>query len=71
MYKHYIEINGAGEVIKGFSDAFENPTENSILLRETDQRHFYLNDFEFNPNIESRIDGYLYVWKYGEVSKKQ
>lgn len=72
MYKHYIEVNELSEVIKVFSDAFEQPGENSILLRESEQRHFYLGDFIFNPPLEEGMrNEYLYVWEYGEVSKKE
>lgn len=72
MYRHYIRINENYEVTYGYSSAFENPKVGDILLRETEQRHFYLGDFIFNPPLTEGISNkYLYVWEYGEVSKKQ
>lgn len=69
MYKHYIEVNEKDEIIKAFSDAFESPTENSILIRESDQRHFYLGDYEFNPKIVHKFSKYLYVYKDKKIKK--
>lgn len=43
MNKHYIEVDVNNNVIKAFSDAFEQPTVNSILVNENGDRHFHLN----------------------------
>lgn len=34
MYKHYIRLDSVGRVIKGFSDAFEQPEETDICINE-------------------------------------
>jgi hypothetical protein len=41
-YKHYIRTNEAGEIIHGFSDAFEQPQDGDILVLENGPRHFHL-----------------------------
>jgi len=40
-YKHYIRTNEAGEIIHGFSDAFEAPQDGDILVLENGPRHFH------------------------------
>ena len=42
-YKHYIEIDKDNYITKGFSDAFEKPTEDSICVAENAGRHFNLD----------------------------
>ena len=43
MYKHYARVNEENIVTKFFSDAFEQPTENDVLITETEERHFHKN----------------------------
>jgi len=40
-YNHYIRTNEAGEIIHGFSDAFEQPQDGDILVLENGPRHFH------------------------------
>jgi hypothetical protein len=40
-YKHYIRTNEAGEIVHGFSDAFEQPQDGDILVLENGPRHFH------------------------------
>ncbi|REK59895.1 MAG: hypothetical protein C6W55_00585 [Thermobacillus sp.] len=40
-YNHYIRLNEAGEVVHGFSDAFEQPQDGDILVLENGPRHFH------------------------------
>lgn len=42
-YKHYIEIDKDNYITKAFSDAFEQPTANSICVAENAGRHFNLD----------------------------
>ena len=38
--KHYIRIDTEGRIIKGFSDAFEQPIDGDICINEKGGRHF-------------------------------
>ena len=61
-HNHYIRLEG-NKVIKGFSDAFEEPQEGDVLIAEnTDQRHFFVNGI-INPALtdEQGIAKYKYV----------
>ena len=40
-YNHYIRLNEAGEVVHGFSDAFEQPQDGDILVLGNGPRHFH------------------------------
>lgn len=42
MYKHYIRLDSAGRVIKGFSDAFEQPQAGDICISEDGGYQFRL-----------------------------
>lgn len=50
MNKHYIRHDSNGFVIKGFSDAFEQPLETDICICEDGGRHFEYNG-EVNPYL--------------------
>ena len=39
-HKHYVRLNENSEVVHGFSDAFEQANDGDILLCETVERHF-------------------------------
>lgn len=43
MAKHYIAIDEAGRILRGFSDDFEQPTDGAICINEDGGRHFELN----------------------------
>lgn len=58
--KHYIRLNG-NMIIKGFSDAFEQPLETDICINENGGRHFEING-EINPNLIN-MDG-THIYKY-------
>lgn len=62
--KHYIRLNGTNRVIKGFSDAFEEPLETDICINEQGGRQFELFG-EINPQL---FDGYTCaMYKYVET----
>ena len=58
-YKHYIRINENNEIIKVFSDAFEQPEENDICINDNTERHCSLQVMENNF-----IYGAKYKYKY-------
>jgi hypothetical protein len=58
MAKHYIEINENDEIVRGFSDAFFQPDENSILINENGDRHFSL------PDGIVELDGHNHKFKH-------
>lgn len=43
MYKHYIRVDTDGNVTHAFSDAFEQPRGDEILVTKDGGRHFNLN----------------------------
>ena len=61
---HYIRLDG-DKIIKGFSDAFEQPEVTDVLIAENAGRHFELFE-EINPSFfEEGIAKYAYI--EGEV----
>jgi len=68
-YKLYIRTNEAGEIIHGFSDAFETPEPGDILVLENGPRHFHLAWPEPLRNVRGQ---YLFRWVNGQrVAKAQ
>lgn len=59
MCNHFIRINDKNRVIKGFSDAFEEPLPTDIFIRKSTSRHFYLENIGLNPTLTDYkfIDG--------------
>lgn len=63
MYKHYIRLDSVGRVIKGFSDAFEQPEETDICINEDGGYQFRLaSDGQENPPLMD-MDG-IALYKY-------
>ena len=60
--KHYIRINEDNEVIKGFSDAFEDPLVTDICINEDAGRHFKLKG-KVNPPLTGDSGQPLYYYK--------
>ena len=56
--KHYIRVEN-GVVVKGFSDAFENPLETDICINEKGGRHFEI-DGVINPPLYDERGCHLY-----------
>jgi hypothetical protein len=63
MYKHYIKINEKNEVIDAFCSAFREPDEDSILVAETDERHF-------NPTLQAPEGIYRYIFENGKIVER-
>jgi len=55
MANHYIKINENDEIIDGFCDAFREPDQDCILVKENTRDHF-------NPRITDSND--LYINKF-------
>ena len=69
-YKHYIRIDEDNNIIKGFSDAFEQPQADDICINEQGGYQFRLEPGgEENPLLYT-MDGIpLYRWD-GTVVKR-
>ena len=68
MHKHYIRIQD-GKIVKGFSDAFESPTKDDILIAEDAGRHFELFD-QINPPLTNERGIALYKHSKGKVVER-
>lgn len=70
--RHYIQTNGRGEIIGGFSDAFRQPSDADICINEQGGYQFRLfPNGEENPAL---FDGYgvpLYKWDNGVVPRTE
>jgi hypothetical protein len=67
--KHYIRIDMENRVIKGFSDAFEQPTDGDICINEQGGRHFELNGV-INPPLMEEHGVYLYKYADSTVQER-
>ena len=63
MYKHYIKINEKNEIIDAFCNAFREPDKDSILVAETEERHF-------NPILKTTEGVYKCVWDKGKIVER-
>ncbi|MGE4213656.1 MAG: hypothetical protein AB7E42_02610 [Anaerotignaceae bacterium] len=59
--KHYVRLDTDGRIIKGFSDAFEQPIEGDICINEQGGRHFEMFGV-VNPPLMN-MQG-IYIYKY-------
>jgi len=60
-YKHYIRVDTEGRIIKGFSNAFEQPVDGDICIDEQGGMHFKMLGI-VNPNLENVK--HIYIYKY-------
>ena len=68
---HYIRTNADGNITTGFSDAFEQPQENDILINNQGGYQFRLfPDGEENPNLITYDGIALYRWTEGTVEQR-
>ncbi|MGN6715519.1 hypothetical protein [Anaerocolumna jejuensis] len=64
--KHYIRLDANSCIIKGFSDAFEQPEDGDICINQEGGRHFELLG-QVNPNL---YDGYgCPIYKYNPATQ--
>lgn len=59
--KHYIRLDSNNNVIKGFSDAFEQPLSGDVCINEKGERHFELFG-QVNPPLQSPNGVFLYYY---------
>lgn len=67
--RHYIRADEYHNIIKGFSDAFEQPQAGDICIVEEAGRHFELLG-EINPSLMGMDGVYLYHYTGDEVRAK-
>lgn len=60
-YKHYIRVDEDNRIIKGFSDAFEQPEEQDICINQEGSRHFELLGV-INPSLFDSAGCHLYKY---------
>lgn len=62
--KHYITLDENCNIINGFSDAFNQPSQSDICINNLGGRHFILNGIE-NPQL---IDKQVYLYKFVDLT---
>lgn len=68
MYKHYIRLDSAGHIIKGFSTAFEQPQDGDICINEQGGYQFRLeSDGAENPPLMDLEGILLYKYEGGVI----
>jgi hypothetical protein len=73
MSKHYIQLDAQGNIVYGFSDAFEEPLPTDICINDEGGRHFQLvvNDRYSDANPELlKSDIALYKYVNGRIVEK-
>jgi hypothetical protein len=60
--KHYIRVDAQGSIVKGFSDAFEQPIEGDICICDNGGRQFEM-DYEVNPPLFNADGKPLYKYE--------
>lgn len=66
--KHYIKLDAISCIIKGFSDAFEQPEEEDICINEEAGRHFELLG-RVNPPLVNMRGSHLYKYENGTIQE--
>lgn len=64
--KHYIRLDTNNRIIKGFSDAFEQPEEQDICINQEGGRHFELLG-QVNPLLTNMDGSHLYKYEDGNI----
>lgn len=59
--KHYIRLCDNNVIIKGFSDAYESPTELDICINEQGGRQFQING-SYNTDLKTMDGAHLYKY---------
>lgn len=76
MYKHYIRLDSTGRIVKGFSDAFEQPQDRDICINDDGgyQFRFFPNSTENPPLMDydgiplyKYVDGTVMLRSAGEI----
>ena len=69
VYRHYIRLDLEGRIIKGFSDAFEQPIDGDICINEQGGRHFGMFGV-INPPLTDMQGIYLYKYVDGVEAER-
>lgn len=70
-FKHYIRLDSAGRIIKGFSSAFEHPQEGDICINEDSGYQFRLTqNGPENPTLVDYDGIPLYKYDGGDVAAR-
>ncbi len=64
--KHYIRLDSNNCIIKGFSDAFEEPEESDICINQEGGRHFELFG-RINPSLINESGIHLFKYSDGVI----
>ena len=67
--KHYIQLDDQNRIVKGFSNAFEQPEVTDICINEQGGRHFELNG-HINPPLFNNQGVPLYKWDGTQVIER-
>lgn len=67
--KHYIRLDENNNIIRGFSNVFEEPQEGDICINEQGGRHFELNGV-INPRLINESGIFLFRYENGKVIAK-
>lgn len=67
--KHYIRLDTENRIIKGFSDAFEQPIDGDICINKQGGRHFELLGV-VNPLLMDMQGIYLYKYVDGVIKER-
>lgn len=66
---HYIQLDDQNRIVKGFSNAFEQPGVTDICINEHGGRHFELNG-HINPPLFNNQGITLYKWDGTQVIER-
>ncbi|MCG8401359.1 MAG: hypothetical protein MJA84_07150 [Firmicutes bacterium] len=66
---HYIKLDDQNRIVKGFSNAFEQPEITDICINEHGGRHFELNG-QINPPLFNNQGIPLYKWDGTQVIER-
>ena len=68
---HYIRLDEQNRIVHGFSDAFESPTENDILINAEGSYQFRLvAGGEENPQLCDEYFVPLYIYDNGKIARR-
>ena len=62
--KLYIRIDDINNIIRGFSDAFEQPLGSDICINEQGGRHFELPILPGQPNPPLQNEDGIHLYRY-------
>ena len=67
MHNHYIRTIEDGIIVHGFTDAFESPQPDDILIRENGPRHFHE---AFREPLINERGQFRFRWSNGQIVER-